>query len=390
MLAVLFELSGSTIVAEEGFRPALPDPGGPERLGTSVFELTDPERTNGLPGEDDRGRAISVQVWYPAKAGGTSERAPYLFEAGLLEAMLSEEYLNISPGTLEEWGEMRTHAVEDAAIAAMGRRPLLLFSHGFGVARANYTSIVEDLASRGYIVAVIDHPYLGLMVRSDGRVLSSTKLPQDEEFSLAGGRVRDVAADAVWVLNRMLGGEGAIGAFARHIDRDRIGMIGHSLGGAAALEICSVDARIRACVNLDGHPFGAIGEEGVDSPFLAIFSRPAPAGDPLGPMGIERRDLWHQLIAKHDSPAFLLTIDETMHLSFGDLHFVVPPDRLQRLGGTIEPNDLSVIVSRALREFLARFLDLEGAESLEELAGAYKGVTLETFNDSKTAVGARE
>src|SRR2546425_1025709 len=52
------------------------------------------------------------------------------------------------------------------------------------------------------------------------------------------------------------------------------GTLGHSLGGAAALEACVSQALLRACADMDGYPFGDVEQQGVGRPFLVLLSQP--------------------------------------------------------------------------------------------------------------------
>lgn len=51
------------------------------------------------------------------------------------------------------------------------RKIFVVFSHGFGVSRVNYAALAQELASRGYVVLTIDHPYGGFTVSPEGRIL---------------------------------------------------------------------------------------------------------------------------------------------------------------------------------------------------------------------------
>ena len=48
---------------------------------------------------------------------------------------------------------------------------MVIFSHGAGGTGFEYTSLIEDLASRGYVVATIEHTEFGAAVLfPDGRI----------------------------------------------------------------------------------------------------------------------------------------------------------------------------------------------------------------------------
>src|SRR3954463_11630382 len=60
--------------------------------------------------------------------------------------------------------------------------------------------------------------------------------------------------------------------FTRRMDLGRLGMVGHSFGGATALQFCHDDARCRAPVDLDGIPFGSVVREGLNKPCMFVLS----------------------------------------------------------------------------------------------------------------------
>src|SRR5262249_33857184 len=54
--------------------------------------------------------------------------------------------------------------------------------------------------------------------------------------------------------------------FGNRLDLSRVAVVGHSLGGMAALRACQMDVEIRACANIDG----------------AYRARPYPSDKPMG------------------------------------------------------------------------------------------------------------
>jgi len=62
------------------------------------------------------------------------------------------------------------------------------------------------------------------------------------------------------------------GRFAGRLDMSRVGVFGHSLGGATALQFCHDDARCKAGIDVDGAPLGSVIGEGVTQPFMFLWS----------------------------------------------------------------------------------------------------------------------
>ncbi len=361
-----------------GFAPVLPAPEGPHPIGTRTIYLA----PGG--GAAARGRLVTVQLWYPA-AERTGRPVSYLPERELLDSMVDDGYMNLESSTLEAWGRLETHAALGAPLAAGSDWPLILAAHGFGVARSQYTTLVEELASHGAVVAMLERADLGLGVTASGRVVSSRQVPQGEELAIS--RARELAAEAGWVLDVLLDPERAPTLLAGRLDRERIGFFGHSLGGAAALHGCARDQRIGACANLDGHPFGLPLANGLEKPLLIVLGKPTPATEPLGPMGRERKTLWESLLADRMAPAAVVTVSDTMHLSFSDFPWIVPPERMASSGGRMPQAELHRLLTRSLRAFFAEAWQSGERQSLEEVVHEVPQTTLEMY--SKQGEGHR-
>jgi len=97
---------------------------------------------------------------------------------------------------------------------------------------------------------------------------------------------------------------------AGRIDLDRLGVLGHSLGGATAAGAMFADDRIRAGVNLDGLVAGPVATAGLSRPFL-VLRQPlhTTAIDPSWRTFLPALRGWHRLV----------TIAGSGHYSFADL-----------------------------------------------------------------------
>jgi predicted dienelactone hydrolase len=158
------------------------------------------------------------------------------------------------------------------AAGAPGRFPLVVFSHGAGGSRAAFSDLTAHWASHGYVVVLPTHADSVELRRRNGEDLS--RLRRDLESLRRDVRPLDRLADVTFLLDsigvleqRVAGLRDADGA--GRVDRDRVGMAGHSAGalttqmaagvkvrGAAAgavLEARSVgDPRIDAAILISG------------------------------------------------------------------------------------------------------------------------------------------
>ncbi|MDI9836174.1 MULTISPECIES: alpha/beta hydrolase family protein [unclassified Streptomyces] len=242
----------------------LPRPTGPYGVGRDTLHLVDTGRPD--PWVPSAGpRQLMVSLSYPARRGTGGPTAPYmtLDEARHLIRLRA-------PGAAvppEVISRVRTWA-HSGARPASGRFPLVVLSPGFSFPRSTLTGLADDLASRGYVVALVDHPYENAgTTLPDGRTLPCVLCEEPPE-----GGMRAVAesraVDVSFVLDRLTGPRPGW-RHARVIDARRVGMGGHSIGGDAAAATMAADARVRAGVNMDGTFFAPVPARGLDGrPFL--------------------------------------------------------------------------------------------------------------------------
>lgn len=238
-------------------KPELPKPSGKFAIGRKFFYWTDESRAETITDDANDKRRLFVQIWYPAKSGGkpSAEYYPNL------------EELRGKDGNINTLRAVKTHAVQDAKPAASKTKfPVIIFSPGLGSSPFNYTAIIENLVSRGYVVAAINHAYdSGDFKFSDGEIIRFASENWDREVSKdwTGEQRKQFfderrigwARDISFVVNQL---EKLDDSFKKHLDLQNLGMLGHSFGGQAATIACASDARFKACANLDGMAQGNV------------------------------------------------------------------------------------------------------------------------------------
>ena len=348
-------------------RSPIPAPSGRFAVGVGIIHVTDSTRATS---RSIRTRPLTVQLWYPALRGSAGDRAPYVTEPALLDAMVRDGYLDLDSATIRSWARVRLAARRDAVPAAASSTrgwPVLVFSHGMGVARMNYAALAQELASHGYVVLAIDHPIGGFTLDPTGRLLrpgaDSLHYPARPIISM----VRDWATDDALVLRRAAALLRAPGTtpVTLQLDTTRAGVLGHSLGGAAALEACRAPAPFVACADLDGAPFGDVETKGVGKPILVLLSEPDHRHRPpprdsaeaegrrrFAAMGRERDSTWSAICAlQHGTRCDVVKLLGTGHFSFSDAPFQFPA-QLRDVGATLSPVAMHrAIVSRVLAFF---------------------------------------
>ncbi|WP_431964001.1 alpha/beta hydrolase family protein [Nocardia sp. bgisy134] len=331
--------------------PTLPAPSGPYPVGTETFRWVDPDRPEAATDDPADRRNVIAQAWYPA-AEPTGSGSRYLDGLGKLPRRVSQ----IPSFLMRGYDRIDTHADDRASLARdRDRWPVVLFSPGYGAPRAFHTGLVADLASRGFVVLAVDHPYEAAVVElADGRLATAVDdFPADDA---AGERYMSVrqavrAADLRFVLDR-LERPGALGPrLSGHLDTERIAVIGHSFGGAAAAAAAADDDRIRAAANIDGTLYGDLPNRTLRQPFLLLESEHDETGH--SERFLERNAA---LLGRLGAGGFRFEIGDANHYSFTDAPlFLSGPGRFavaQLIGGSRGP----VPTQRATADILAAFL----------------------------------
>jgi len=131
----------------------LPAPAGPFAVGRLEYDWVDQGRAETFgPGAGGK-RELDVWVWYPAEAGAAQAAAPYLPGAWLTARSGTQQPALLADFLTQDPGVVHSHAIAGAPLAAeQSAYPVLVLQPGLGPILPDYTTLAEDLASRGYVV----------------------------------------------------------------------------------------------------------------------------------------------------------------------------------------------------------------------------------------------
>jgi predicted dienelactone hydrolase len=250
----------------------LPGVTGPAAVGRVETLLTDTERPERLSSTGDD-RRVPLTVWYPA-ADDASPPAPYVPQLATVAAGL-EASGELSGVQVAGLGLVTPNARAGAAVATSEPTyPVVLLSPGNATNVAFYGALAEELASHDYVVVGIDHPYQSAAVDvGNGRV--AVYAGNDAPTASVALKIEERVADIAFVLDRLVADAAGLSRLQGRLDLEHVAVVGHSNGGIAAAEACMADARISACVNIDGQaaggPFSAAARPTVPrTPFLFL------------------------------------------------------------------------------------------------------------------------
>ncbi len=322
---------GPPLAASPAPTLTLPRPSGPYGVGTDTLHLVDPDRAD--PWVPESGpRELMVSMYYPARRGsGTPARYVTPRESELI--LTSQGVPDVPADALST---VRTYARSGAAARSGSHGyPLVVLSPGFSFPRTSLTALAEDLASRGHVVAAVEHTYESVATTfPDGHVTTCVACETDPDPQRV---IRGRAADVSFVLDELLGPRPAW-QLADLIDPSRIGMAGHSIGGASGGTTAVRDQRVRAAVNLDGTQFDPLPESGLDVPFLFVGTeaRHSPGGDDTTwDRDWRRLTGWKRWITvrgtEHSSFTDYGTLADQLGLDIGQ---TIPGDRAVRITNT--------------------------------------------------------
>ncbi|MCB1450076.1 MAG: dienelactone hydrolase [Nitratireductor sp.] len=257
----------------DGMRPDAPElaPFGPLAIGVTTVELTNPDQIDVVNASDGnlprRDRRLVVETWYPAAGnafGGTYENV--ILRDGRKTANLHGRAVRNAPPLRPSTGD---------------GYPLIIISHGYPGNRFLMSHLAENLATKGFVVAAIDHR-------------DST---YDDPAYLAGNGFGSTlvnrSLDQLFVLDEMARLSGEAGLLDGMVDADKTGIIGYSMGGYGALVTAGAGvsaAAVEMASDMEGGaPDGLLAMHlaGSDS-HKALLDARVRAVMPFAPWGMQR------------------------------------------------------------------------------------------------------
>jgi dienelactone hydrolase len=323
----------------------LPTPDGAHAVGRVSLTITDNKRDESLTEAPDDKRTLRADIYYPAIDDSSIAPGVYL-EAEIAESITGLPAFATNPIT-PNWLPNAQPATSG------GPYPVLLFSPGVDGPPTFYTTLIENLTSRGYIIVVIWHSYtFGRTIFPDGHIIESNFEANgamwdgpDGDRDAAKQRVTRVwAADSVSTLDEIVRRNESDTLLRGLFDLEKIGVFGHSFGGQNAAAAMTLDDRFGAGLNMDGTSIlSDILDNGVKAPFAFVYDTFEP---PLEYLARENRTVdswWTDWTPRNCPPAiranssmpYIFQIDGLAHDGFGTdlLH-------LRPLFGTVVTEDM--------------------------------------------------
>jgi dienelactone hydrolase len=268
---------------------ALPAPTGSFAVGRAIYDWTDDNALDALAPAPGIKRELLVWIWYPSPAGQSVAMDDYV--PGPMRA--ASEPAGLLGMLTRDMAKVHAHSIRNADVSPRQQPyPVVILRAGASAEVWSYSTLAEDLASHGYVVVGLDAPFRTYAVAfPDGRVMRRT--PENNVESCEGRAPAQLdlcvnrlltawTGDMGFVLDRLerLNSSDASGRFTGRLDVTRVGVFGHSFGGAQAAQFCHDDSRCKAGIDVDGQPFGSVIREGLHQPFLFLMSDHSHESDP--------------------------------------------------------------------------------------------------------------
>lgn len=358
--------------------PELTKPQGEYKTGTRIFRWVDDSRDELITSDLHDRRNVVVQAWYPTEANANGPHSDYLDGMGSLPGKVG-----IVPGWIfDHYDQVNTYGIMNAPVSkAQNQWPVVIFLTGNGASRAFYTGIVAGLASRGYVVLAIDHPYEAMITQlADGKLVTAIEDHTNDGPDLTKfmeGRLNTRIADIQFVLNQISNPKGPSADFLLSLDKNRIFIAGHSLGGASAAAAMAVDPRIKAAVNIDGTLYGELPAPNGAHPFLLLESKKD------GTARFRRYENGNQRLFKQFGGGYRYQIPEADHYSFTDAPLLLALPARFFAGRFLGFGNIPAKTQHATVDILTAFfhgtLNNNFAE-LDAAAGRYQGIIRKPVN----------
>ncbi|KAL7796777.1 Alpha/Beta hydrolase protein [Trichoderma ceciliae] len=341
----------------------VPGPTGSYAVAMKEQPLTDTSRADPLdPTGKSKTRRLLVSLYLPVDKSRRSCPAvtvPYMTPP--VAASYGQQATQVGlPDTL--YNPFQMEFCDLKKLSPCGRAPnknkkfpLILFDPGFGESRLIYSAMARSLASHGYVVVTVDHPFDAPAVQfPDGTVIEGVEL-DDSNLSVLQKVLKVRTDDITFIIDQLENQKimkPLLADFPGTIDCSQLAIWGHSFGGATAAAVIHADERVLGGLDLDGMLIDPILSTNIAKPFILAGRKGHAAEDPS----------WNQFWPRLEGKRMEIAIANTEHGAFKDDLMLLSmvkvsadiKEAIQGLLGSIDPHQLD----KDLNGILTAYFDL--------------------------------
>ena len=361
----------------------LPIPSGEYEVGSEYFHLKTDEDEFITEDKTDK-RELMIKVWYPANIKDETKE-PYLNDGDRVG--FANKY-GLPQNAFNYLKKMETHTFQSPEIAD-GKFPVLVFSHGYYSKANGYYALIEEIVSQGFVVFGINHTYesVGSLFPSnetkfyskeydrkhnneemvsmiwEAMEIYKSSTDQNQKSKTINNVLKKYLAAEInnrWstdfdlVINQISIWEEST-FLSNHLDLSKIGVFGHSQGGAASAETLLNNSKVSAGINIDGVQWGNMVDTFLTKPFLLISSDWPEDHPNFNKYAYQNGSI---------DDFYLARIKDTGHSNFMDIPFMINLKMINE-AGAIDPKKAIEITSKMVVDFFDKYLNNEKTNLLE-------------------------
>ncbi|PTB65828.1 hypothetical protein BBK36DRAFT_1159954 [Trichoderma citrinoviride] len=377
----------------------VPGPTGPYAVAVKEQPLTDASRADPLdPTGKSKTRRLLISLYLPideSRRSCPTVTVPYMTPP--VAASYGQQAAQVGlPDTLYYPFEMEFCNLEKfspcgRASIKNNEYPLILFDPGFGESRLVYGAMARSLASHGYVVVTVDHPFDAPAVQfPDGSVIQGVDL-DDSDIEVLQKVLKVRTDDITFIINQLNNPKitkPLLADFPGTVNTTRLAIWGHSFGGCAAASVVHADKRVLGGLDLDGMLIEPIlsTDYVIAKPFILAGRKGHSSEDPS----------WNQFwpprrplrgagagAGRGAAPRMEIAVADTLHGAFKDDLMLLSAldlpaeakEAVRALLGSIDPRQLDGDLNGILTAFF-EFLFHGEKHSLRALSHDFKNVTV--------------
>ena len=358
-----------------------PSPTGPFAVGTTTYTVYTHREELRAPGTK---RCVPVRVYYPADKASVNgmSQARYM-SRNVAEGLKKALHAPIRYDQREAAGDNVSQCFPDAPRMPGRRFPLIVYNHGLSSYRESNSFLCLELASQGYVLLAVGHPYDACCAELDdgtclffdgelskkqydpflGGMLKALQLTHtkgtDRELAQRFDELQQRYCQLIisrvkeWEQDTLDAVRYARETYGDLIDcSGGVGVTGHSLGGATAYALCLDHPEFVCGANLDGALFGNNAGKVLTRPFLQISCRANVKAET-------------RAFVDHTQPVYGAVFEGMQHLGFTDMKHMM---NLRFLTGKLDADVMHEAICRLHRELFDTFL--KRAKDRPEMIGS--------------------
>ncbi|QOR34940.1 hypothetical protein IMX26_15995 [Clostridium sp. 'deep sea'] len=383
----------------------LPIPNGKYNVGITQIDFVDKSRKTVFGFKNEGVRKIPVKFFYPADSIKGNTSAPYTFPEAI------EPLKKMTLGLLsKKITKTKTHCYKNVAVSNKQKNfPVVFYNHGYSSYAMQDTTLCSNLASSGFIVVSLAHPYESSALKYlDGSIIkihkshlkNLTKSPKGykkyiksvfkknctysnkEAMEIAevlfkkyncklSNHVKIWVDDSIFIANELEKlNTGIIESVFKNKLKLNLGfaITGQSFGGSVAAQTCLVDNRFKCGINIDGGTYGDYLYKDLKKPFMVIGTN-------------IMRDTSRTTYIYNSEDSYMVLISDTAHYGFSDALFTCRQLNILNVLGKRDKFEFHNIYSQYHLNFFKKYLLKNNTVNLNNLN--YKGVEFYYKKNSK-------